>query len=536
MPKRSGQNSIAEESVIEQFTIFSFRSGFFDIFGNSCSSHAIAVEDARKKTQVQYLYRYLQEIGCVSIIRENEYVDRDFLDDYAAYYAKCFVPYGRFCRRAHFFSNDISELDLTDLIVEARSADIDLINQSYLGFTVIKPLPEAIIGRTVLKTYGDDQGKRKFRAVVDYNANLFGLQLKVEDSLAFQEQDTVLAACATTALWCAFQVTSERFHLTSPTPHEITKSATKYVQTSRAIPTHGLILEQICTAISEHGLAPEVVIVNSNTPVNSLIHSYVSAKLPVVLGYRMGNTENRHAVTVCGYRLEDSPCNDVETNCDLLEMNLIGRRISEFYVHDDNLGPFSRLNSSTSRGANVEDYDNPRLYLRSIDDRTEPVSCVPEMIIVPLYHKIRLCFGDVWGSLRYVSKYFNALDINQVDKHNPEGIEWEIRLITVGELKQKLLHLKSISTDVREKLLFANLPRFMWVASAMLYRQRIFSLLADATNIERSFHFQHFVSHIPNLKENIASIITESDADLSKASQAGLPSTFASFVEKSILS
>lgn len=46
---------------------------------------------------------YFDHIGAKTIIVENDYIDRDFLEDYSGYYARCFHDYQRSCTRLHFF-------------------------------------------------------------------------------------------------------------------------------------------------------------------------------------------------------------------------------------------------------------------------------------------------------------------------------------------------------------------------------------------------------------------------------------------------
>jgi hypothetical protein len=54
-------------------------------------------------SRVTYLHGYLTDLGVKSILVEEVYTDADFLDDYAAYYAKCFSAYNRRCKRIQLF-------------------------------------------------------------------------------------------------------------------------------------------------------------------------------------------------------------------------------------------------------------------------------------------------------------------------------------------------------------------------------------------------------------------------------------------------
>jgi len=62
-------------------------------------------EQVAQKVHVQYFAEYLVAQGASTILVEQCYVDHDFLDDFAAYYVKCFREYARFCTRLHFFRN-----------------------------------------------------------------------------------------------------------------------------------------------------------------------------------------------------------------------------------------------------------------------------------------------------------------------------------------------------------------------------------------------------------------------------------------------
>jgi YD repeat-containing protein len=77
----------------------------------------------------------------VELIVERNYIDRDFLEDFASFYVKCFDDYSRKCTRLHFFASVFSETDFNQLLEDGRGIGEADLAQSYLGFLVIKPLP-----------------------------------------------------------------------------------------------------------------------------------------------------------------------------------------------------------------------------------------------------------------------------------------------------------------------------------------------------------------------------------------------------------
>src|ERR1039457_2606514 len=114
--------------------------------------YATAAEIATHQ-HATYLSGYLTQIGAQTLVIEDPYVDADYLDDFAVYYSKCFTQYDRWCRRLHFFTRQFTRDDFLKYL-NCASPVTDL-QSTYLGFVVARPLPQTIIGRTVLRTYDD---------------------------------------------------------------------------------------------------------------------------------------------------------------------------------------------------------------------------------------------------------------------------------------------------------------------------------------------------------------------------------------------
>ncbi len=202
-----------------------------------------SIEHVQRKVHRGYLEEYLGEFRATTILVENQYVDHDYLEDFARYYVKCFHKYPGVCTRVHFFTSSFDDEHIISLLTGTNGPlSCDDLRQHYLGFLVVKPIPETFIGRTCLRTYPPDGGRRHYPTKRKYSVHLFGLTLNV-DSIAFQEQDKVVAACATSALWSAFQATGMLFHHSIPSPVEITQASTvaqdiEARDETRSIPFH----------------------------------------------------------------------------------------------------------------------------------------------------------------------------------------------------------------------------------------------------------------------------------------------------------
>lgn len=58
-----------------------------------------------------YFEGYCDFIGVKTIVVENNYIDHDYLEDFSAYYVRCFSTYQRVCTRLHFFGVQFSQAD-----------------------------------------------------------------------------------------------------------------------------------------------------------------------------------------------------------------------------------------------------------------------------------------------------------------------------------------------------------------------------------------------------------------------------------------
>src|SRR5262249_8672092 len=138
-----------------------------------------------------------------------------------------------------------------------------------------------VIGRTCLVTYGTKGRERSFPTTREYPVHIFGIELRV-NSVPFQEQDTDVAACATSALWSVFNATGYHFLHHIPSPAEITKAAAASQRLiSRTLPAgDGLSAEQIADAIRSVGLEPLYIGAKNLELLLISVSAYLRAKIP----------------------------------------------------------------------------------------------------------------------------------------------------------------------------------------------------------------------------------------------------------------
>jgi len=441
-----------------------------------------------------YFDEYFQHIGAVTIVVENEYTDRDFLEDFAAYYVRCFADYRRTCARLHFFSLPFTHEDFASFLDgSGTSLTEESLRSGYLGFIVVKPLPETVIGRTCLRTYPTAIDARHFPLIRRYEANLFGVQLSVE-TLAYQEQDRVAAACATSALWSAFQGTGRLFQHPIPSPVEITKAATAHspIRTRTFPNSHGLTIEEMARAIQYVGLEPLFVNVTNNAfLLKSTVYAYLKGSIPLILGHRlMDPTPPRdiglHAVAVTGFNIGSSTPQPVGAG-----FQLRAARIDKFYVHDDQVGPFARMSFA---GA-ISGIPDAGISLMTSWGHSSGnhFRAVPLSLLVPLYHKIRIPFSPVALTVIAFDDFMEKARV--ATSALPERVEWEIYLTTVSDLKASIARDPNVGGSYRADILTTILPRYVWRATALCADIPVLDLLFDATDIEQGTFFLRAIEY-----------------------------------------
>ena len=458
----------------------------------------------RAKPHRQFLEGYFRELGAATMVVEESYIDHDYLEDYTGYYARCFESYERDTARLHFFNHAFTTDDLLALLSgKTESLTEGLLQEHYLGFMVVKPLPQTIIGRTCLRSY-PDAGRRNFPILRDYEANLFGIRLVVQ-SLAYQEQDSVVAACATSALWSCFHATGRLFGHIALSPVEITKAAAKSLPeesfipggAARALPNSGLTPTQMAAAVREVGLEPHIVAVSNADVLNSTIYAYADGRIPCVLVVSLfdqpnGKVIGRHAVTVTGYSLGKAGPSPVGSSGALLRSS----RIDRIYAHDDQVGPFARMVHATLPTGE---------FALSTSWPGGQIFACPELAIVPLYNKIRIPLSWIQRVILLLDEYIELVRL----RVNP-GLarpEWDIYLTTVNEFKGDLHRKAKLSPNPNaEESLTQPMPKYLWCAVASCGSDEHLGLIFDATGIQQSNLLTGILEFRPELGNLLRSI------------------------------
>lgn len=486
--------------------------GIFEYNTNNFSAYISYQTDTplnhiKQKPQITYIDNYISKLTIgkkVVFIYENEYVDKHYLEDYSAYYVSCFTAYRKTCSRVHFFQIEEEE-DYKNAFKKTFNNEPSFVkNENYLGYIVIRPIPQTFLAEICLKPFHiDEERLKKFILYKIYEISLFGVPLEIK-SIACQEQDKILSACATTSLWSFFHAHPMKCRLDLPSSSAITRSA--YPEKNgfhREFPNSGLSTDMICRSMREYDLTPEhfdfTNILGKNKRIKYLkeyIYSYCSSGLPLIMGVLIKDSKTEkekglHAVTILGYSLKDDHSN----------VKLMSHNIEKIYVHDDRVGPFLRVefekdtfkvsldaNSSVTEN-NI--FDN-EIYL-------------PSTLIIGLYHKIRIPYLRIKNTCMDLQKSIIEFLENfgfQREANLFKEFVWDIQIRQNKDIKSAILKSKIKN---KEKYLTKSWPKYLWSATVFYENQQIFEIIFDATDISQG---DVFLDIIP-IHEEYTELIVE---------------------------
>jgi hypothetical protein len=513
-------------------------------------------EEENKNRHIYAFSKYLEALQAKSIVIEGEYTDGDYLDDFASFYVNCNHKYVSVCKRIHFFSFHMECEDFKKFILRMEDRNyVKTLNDNYLGFIVVRPLPEVIIGRTILKLPIDSS--IVYPCTRKYNINFYGIELEINNSLAFQQQDEAIAACATVALWSAFHKTSELFQTLLPRASVITKSATSYSGEQRNFPSTGLSIQQMRNSIVSLGLEAQIYQQDLHYLL-PIIYAYLKMGIPIILDVTLMKKVERddkkddgeiekikeeeyrycgeHAITIVGYK-----CKDFNAGS-LTGMNMKNNKISVLSVHDDQMGPFTKLNvmhdnedgelftivqSTRNKHTGQKNIKPIGSKILSYDDLHSWIA-IPNGIIVPVDDKIRIPYPRIFeycANFSYIltKLHMNLMETKVIEEEGSvfftynddekfrcasEKLEWNIHLTTSNILKAEIRDeflLISQSTDIDdiirdnfERIMLKSHSKYVWRAKLTLLmpdnsQKNILDIYADASDTPLAFPMDEMI-------------------------------------------
>lgn len=524
--------------------------------------------DIFSKDQVDYLFTYLTCLKAKTVLLEFNYVDKDYLEDFSRYYVKRFGNDGHKCARLHFFSSSVDHRTITSILErgnDAKKATVKL-NKSYLGFMVIKPLPRTFIGKTCLKVMPDARTKRKLkrRLAREYNVDLFGISLQV-NSIAFQEQDKVVAACATTAIWASLHALKMRSTRSIHSCSEITINALNHVEdSSNSFPSLQLSNKQILRSLDVEGVryhAKSMEAPDERYFMQSVI-AHIDSSLPMIL---TGEVFTHVPSIPTKPSNTDATSGSNSAPCELASQDLadssggqtakpvfrargghaicvVGYKVDRgedvLYVHDDRLGPYARAKLIGIGGYNLVEGEAPRdikwaLGLQRMNEAgrwDEPHELItPDFSVVPCDRKARLPFIYVFETCNVIIDDLKSMAL--ASGESLARLEYQIELREISDIRSEVLkheptvktlngdELRKASSEEVEawqaekvKFLTTSYARLQWVVSFNWLGTPLFKVLIDASEIPQGDAVSAILAYDICLGNVLLDLIRESAA------------------------
>jgi hypothetical protein len=302
----------------------------------------------------------------ITMLVEDEYVDRQYRDSYYNYFSQKYGEYRRNCIRLAFFEGTIEQDDFEDYEFD--------IQKKFIGIVVLRPLQTGNIGHTLLNPKKLEVDGY-FRTCV-FTVMVYGRKLKI-NAFPYSSQDSETMSCAETVLFNLIQYYGEKYsEYRVLMPSEILN----YIEREsyeRVLPSRGLYEENMAKVLSEAHFYPRLYHYNSDF--ENILYYYIESGIPFVLCIP------HHAVICVGHGKANIP-SDISSKVekmsrggtDFCYLNT-SRLINEYIVMDDNKKPYNLTNLN---GLTEEYFDNDKDVCLS-DIKQKHLS-----LIIPLYRRI----------------------------------------------------------------------------------------------------------------------------------------------------
>jgi len=430
------------------------RSALESIFG---PTHA-------KLNRIDYLNEYFEKlmkeksIKNITIVKEEEYIDKFYLRDYSRYYAEAFEIFPNRSQRIHFFSRGFDEEEFKNILVSGDNENLfgnddNKVDKKceYLGHITVKPVKDdensSLMGRSVLAPYPNKEGdNNRFYLTAKNQCSLYGIDL-ILNSIPFHEQDMAVGACASACLWMSQFIIENWFSIPVHSLAEITEMSrlkAPYTAPAPLYPSEGLTPAEVVAYTEQlnlhfHVIRMEDIIENATDDtqdidldvidelIQDIIKAYFNAGFPIICGldiyekYDESVEENYydgHAALLTGYK-EDKD-----------------EEIIELYLHDDRIGPYCRTKFFDTK------FDWNNNWITS----GEAEKVILSKFIIPVDPLVKLNFLWLFPPYHYIWK------------ENSEKAE--LKIYHISSYKKSIFNKKFKN---KEKILSRNMPRYVWV-------------------------------------------------------------------------
>ena len=220
---------------------------------------------------------------------------------------------------------------------------------------VLRPTPNAPIGRTVLSVHARD-GVVGAVIQASHHVHLLGERFHVE-GFPYMEQHSDISVCAHAACWSILRHYAQRHRCYAEfLVTDITKMASP-TNPGGLLPSRGLNLEQVARVFSLARLFPDTYLrddfVGAKKDDFSAFYRYLNAYVESGMPVFAAMHQQQHAITVVGQGAVDRTAFDNDPAPILFEWDAIG----SFLVVDDNYMPYMQVGSLDTSQYSINEID-----------------------------------------------------------------------------------------------------------------------------------------------------------------------------------
>lgn len=408
---------------------------FKNLIKNEFEFNDIEINEAIKKIK-QTLSAFNDDI---KLFIESNYVDKVFRDSYYIYYATKLKKYKRNCIKISIFPPNITLEDI------CSNNDFQHIKDNYLGFLVLRPTSNNIIGRNVISPKILKE-KELYICTSDFESSVYGLKCKIK-GFPHSSQDGESIKCAETSIWALMEYFGNKYPEYKPILPSQIVNILKQRALLRQIPSNGLPIDDISYILKNQGFGTLYYSNQCYDPSDfkHFFSCYVDSGTPLVVA--LSNEKNIFHANLCiGYKKIDRFKIDNLKPLEMEDKKIFdySRIIEDFVFIDDNMPSYQVASFETPTSHYCDKWN--------CDDDWK--NCKIINFIVPFYHKnYQSATEAISLSNIVISKFLDT----------PDHIYVRTYLASTKTYKDYIRKNTEIDTNIKTFLLELDTSKFIWI-------------------------------------------------------------------------
>lgn len=276
----------------------------------------------------------LDNSNLITLVIENDYVDRQYRDSYYSYFSQKHSNFERNCLRLVFFEGDVKYTDFM--------SDLSRIKEKLIGTIVMRPLNVGNIGYTLLNPKKLDIDG--YIQTCSFKLMVCGRKFVIK-AFPYLSQDNETMTCAETALYNLIQYYSEKYcEYRILMPSEILKTL-EDSSYERVLPSHGVDDIFMAKVLQSGHFYPRLYHydIEEGQCFEEIFYAYVESGIPFIFGLP------QHAVICIGhgmvdYKIENHNLDDIVKSEDVETKTIYSmctaQLIDNYIFMDDNQMPY----------------------------------------------------------------------------------------------------------------------------------------------------------------------------------------------------